>query len=372
MGGKISVPEQDANILKCMKLFRLTEEEISDFWKIFQKLDNEKTGLVPLTAIFESFKYKRNLYTDCLLELLEIEHDGEINFSDFLLMVNTYCFFETREILRFCFYCFDQDRTGFISVEDMDTLMYILHNVKAGDKVHGNIKESREKLEFKGDPPQIDFEEFALIHTKYPRIFEPAFSLQQLMMIYTLGELWWTRKKRENQDIRDEADRKIAKQKAKKNNKKTAKKNRQIRRNMGLIKYYFCPCYRALYDPANSETAHLSAEEKVEREKQIALRRRKAELDLKNPVTAEWLKYEKKVAPDLAALDYVPEETGVVALANNNSNSMEDQNQLLVVQEMKDSKTFLDQKVLTTARPREERAYNRAERRKQRKKVDLL
>lgn len=265
---------------------------------------------------------------------------------------------------------------GFINVEDMDTLMYILHNVKAGDKVHGNIKESRERLEFKGDPPQIDFEEFALIHTQYPRIFEPAFSLQQLMMIYTLGELWWTRKKRENQDIREEADRKIAKQKAKKDTKKMAKKNRQIRRNMGLIKYYFCPCYRALYDPANSETAHLSAEEKVEREKQIALRRRKAELDLKNPVTAEWLKYEKKVAPDLAALEDVQEETGndtalVPYNNNNNSNSLGEQNQLTVVQETKDSKTFLDQKILITARPREERAYNRAERRKQRKKLDI-
>lgn len=40
----------------------------------YLRLDNEKTGLVPLSAIFESFKYKRNLYTDCLLELLEIEH----------------------------------------------------------------------------------------------------------------------------------------------------------------------------------------------------------------------------------------------------------------------------------------------------------
>lgn len=249
--------------------------------------------------------------------------------------------------------------------------MYILHNVKAGDKVNGNIKASREQLEFKGDPPQIDFEGFASIHTRYPRIFEPAFSLQQLMMIYTLGELWWTRKKRENQDIREEADRKIAKQKAKKDMRKTSKKNRQIRRNMGLIKYYFCPCYRALYDPANSETAHLSAEEKVEREKQIALRRRKAELDLKNPVTAEWLKYEKKVAPDLAALETI-EETGIdTKVLNNNSKSLADQNHFLVMQEAKDAKTFLDQKILITARPREERAYNRAERRKQRKKIDI-
>jgi hypothetical protein len=37
MGGKIVVPEADANIAKCVKSFHLTPKDISDFWKIFQK-----------------------------------------------------------------------------------------------------------------------------------------------------------------------------------------------------------------------------------------------------------------------------------------------------------------------------------------------
>ena len=37
MGGKIVLPEADANITKCIKNFRLTPTDISDFWKIFQK-----------------------------------------------------------------------------------------------------------------------------------------------------------------------------------------------------------------------------------------------------------------------------------------------------------------------------------------------
>ena len=74
MEGKIVVPEADANIAKCVKSFHLTPKDISDFWKIFQKLDKEKTGLVSLLAIFKSFKYERNLITDCLLELVDVEH----------------------------------------------------------------------------------------------------------------------------------------------------------------------------------------------------------------------------------------------------------------------------------------------------------
>jgi Ca2+-binding EF-hand superfamily protein len=67
--------------------FLFSPKDISDFWKMFQKLDKAKTGLVPLITIFHKIEMERNLITDCLLELLEIDHDGEINFSDFLYMV---------------------------------------------------------------------------------------------------------------------------------------------------------------------------------------------------------------------------------------------------------------------------------------------
>ena len=51
MGGKIVLPEVDPNINKVIKNFRFTPKDISDFWKIFQKLDKQKTGLVPLAAM---------------------------------------------------------------------------------------------------------------------------------------------------------------------------------------------------------------------------------------------------------------------------------------------------------------------------------
>mmetsp|Transcript_23028 Transcript_23028/g.51632 ORF Transcript_23028/g.51632 Transcript_23028/m.51632 type:complete len:105 (+) Transcript_23028:229-543(+) len=88
MGGKIVLPEMDDNVNKVVKNFMFTPTDISDFWKIFSKMDKAKTGLVPLVDIFKRVEMERNLITDCLLELLEIEHDGEINLSDFLYMVS--------------------------------------------------------------------------------------------------------------------------------------------------------------------------------------------------------------------------------------------------------------------------------------------
>ena len=64
---------------------------------------------------------------------------------------------------------------------------------------------------------------------------------------------------------------------------------------MGLIRFYCCPCLRYLYDDTKEQ---LTEEEKAERERLIALARRKAELEAKNPNTFVAKKFEKKVKGD--------------------------------------------------------------------------
>lgn len=73
------------------------------------------------------------------MEALDIEHDGEINYSDFLKLLVSFCMFEPFELLKFCFYCFDQDKAGFFSIEDLKQLMYALHNVKPNATVTGQV-----------------------------------------------------------------------------------------------------------------------------------------------------------------------------------------------------------------------------------------
>ncbi len=230
-------------------------------------------------------------------------------------MVTSYCFFEPTEILRckndyytcnvlsvdccccasaaVCFYTFDQDKTGFFSVDDLNSLVNVVHNIKGGATVRGNVKLSWMKLTFGGD--QIDFNEFSRISNAFPRLFEPAFRLQQQMMNFYMGDAWWARKKRVNQDSKDDADAKIRKIEAKKEKRRQGKKNKKIQRSMGLLKYYACPCLRRYYDPARTEYDELTDEQKLERDKQLAVARRQAELRIKNPETAQWIKYKKKI-----------------------------------------------------------------------------
>eukprot|EP00598_Pedospumella_elongata_P007760 CAMPEP_0184985514 /NCGR_PEP_ID=MMETSP1098-20130426/14154_1 /TAXON_ID=89044 /ORGANISM="Spumella elongata, Strain CCAP 955/1" /LENGTH=409 /DNA_ID=CAMNT_0027509603 /DNA_START=91 /DNA_END=1320 /DNA_ORIENTATION=+ len=390
MGGKIVLPEVDPNINKVIKNFRFTPKDISDFWKIFQKLDKQKTGLVPLAAIFKKIEQERNLITDCLLELLEIEHDGEINFSDFVYMVATYCFFEPIDILKFCFYVFDQDKTGFFSVDDLNNLVNAVHNIKSGNTVKGTVRASWVKLTFAGE--EFEFEEFKRIHNAYPRLFEPAFRLHQNMMIGFMGEWWWNAKKQLVIDVKELADAKIKAMAQKKEKKKQRKKDRKTQRAMGSLRYFLCPCMRKYYDPSLSAYDKLSEEEKAQRDKEIAAARRQAELRVKNPETAVWLKYQKKIAAEnqVYSLEEEPEEderdpeqrrildathAATAAAVHKPPEPAPTATSTAVANYIQPSlgltkkvvvNSYLDQKVNITAAMRAERAESRAERKARR------
>jgi hypothetical protein len=263
--------------------------------------------------------------------------------------------------------------------------MNMVHNIQKGKTVNGTVKASWVKLEFKGD--QLEFSELRKIHDAFPRLFEPAFRLQQNMMIHTLGEVWWTLKKRSLQDVKDLSKLKMEQLKAKKEAKKQRKKNRKIKRNMGLIKYYLCPCLRRQYDPELSEYDKLSASQKAEMDKQLAVARRQQELKIKNPETIHWLKYQEKIGKDLELLEKkekgqkgedIGEEEEETAVTSNHHHLQDKNGETGVSQVIhsqreeternntNNAKTFLEEKTTATARSREERAYLRNERKKER------
>ena len=244
----------------------------------------------------------------------------------------------------------------------------MVHNVQKGKTVIGTVKASWLKLQFKGE--QLEFKELQRIHDSFPRLFQPAFLLQQNMMIHTLGEIWWTRKKRSLQDVKDLNKEKLEQMKARKEARKQRKKNRKIQRNMGLIRYYLCPCLRKYYDPSLSEYDKLSEEQRKEMDRQLAIQRRQNELKIKNPETVAWLKYQEKVEQDLKLLEG---ETNAEVIEEGGSPVPKEANEVALVStnveegvKTTPAKSYLQEKISATARSREERALMRSERKKQR------
>ena len=208
-------------------------------------------------------------------------------------MVTTYCFFEVPQLMQYMFFCFDQDKTGFFEIDDVNQLMNALYDVKTGeDTVKGTVKESWMKLDFSSD--KIEYPELVEINKKFPRMFAPAFRLQQQLMFTYMGEYWWTNKARANQNIKNKAYAAAKAKEEKKEKKKEAKKNRKIKKNMGLIRYFCCPWNRKQYDPTRNAYDDLTDEEKEKKNQAFRLAKRKAELAVKNPETTYWTKYKEK------------------------------------------------------------------------------
>lgn len=280
-----------------------------------------------------------------------------------------------------CFYIFDQDKTGFFSIDDLNNLVNAVHNIKSGATVTGTVRASWVQLTFAGE--EFEFEEFKRIHNAYPRLFEPAFRLHQNMMIGFMGEWWWNAKKQQVLDLKELADAKIAAAIAKKEKKKQRKKDRKTLRAMGAVRYYLCPCMRKYYDPSLSAYDKMSEEEKALRDQEIAVARRQAELRVKNPETAIWLKYQKKIAAENQVYsleeeqeedDLSPEQRRIAdatQAATAALHAPEPAHSLAVTTYITPSlgltkkvvvNSYLDNKVHITAAMRADRAESRAER----------
>lgn len=248
-----------------------------------------------------------------------------------------YCVMDELEICKVLFYVFDPDKQGYIFVDDLKALMNIVHNVKHPDTVTGIVKEEWKKLAFNADG-RIEFNEFLKYHNLSPWLMKPVFRLQTTMQQHSISEAYWDDKKRELHDKRMLADLIMKKKAEKKLNKKKNVKERKLKKKMGLIKYYLCPCYRKFYDTDNV-VDYLTEDEKKERAEKIKLARRMADLKAKNPETAPWKKFEKKINPDITP-------GGDAA--------------------------FVEEKIEKIERKRGERVENRAERRRKRQNDEHL
>lgn len=301
MGAALNVPDADENMKKAIVLANLTPREVRGFFKIFRKFDKDRKGLIKLSELFESMEECRTVFTDSLLDLLEIEHDGRLNFSDFLLMVVTYCLFEPIEILKFCFFVFDQDKHGFFEQTELKMLLHILHGVKTGDTVKGNIKVSWQNMKFSEDD-RVEFEELLTFHQQFPRLFQPAFKLQLNMMLYIKGNRWWSLKKSALQKLKDESKAKLEKDKISQESRARKAAERKLRRKMGLIRYFCCPCLRFMFIEVEPTVNPIEDDEKKKKALAIQEAKRQYELKLKNPETPAWKIYENKKAQALEGL----------------------------------------------------------------------
>ncbi|OQR91232.1 hypothetical protein THRCLA_09061 [Thraustotheca clavata] len=268
--------------LKCVyDLFVVTDTDMRSMYKHFSRSDAEVcvffkiqltsgSGTINRDEFFRSCHEERTAVGDAVFALIDIDGSGELDFSEYVEALGAFCLLNPEEILKFCFFVFDQDKNGTIENAELDSLLEILH-AEGGTS---NMKEALASFHFHADG-KLDFAEFELLHQQFPTLLYPVFRLQENLKLYTMGSSWWRKRVELLQAIKDEKDRPEGERKEDIAAKKKAK--RQLaRKKMGCFRYYFCPCRRSKY--MVEETA-ISEEALIEEAKQREIEAQKKKLE---------------------------------------------------------------------------------------------
>lgn len=193
-----------------------------------------------------------------------------MDFSEYVAALSTFCVLGRDEVLKFCFFVFDDDKNGTIEGNELDALLELLHS----DGQSSNIKTALESFGFNSDG-KIDFSEFQALNQQFPSLLYPAFRMQENMRRYTLGNKWWEKKisemgqERQKKALQGEEAR-LLREKKKKTLQLTL-----LKKKMGCFKYYLCPCRRNRYivEDSDEEEENEELDEETKRQQAEALRR---------------------------------------------------------------------------------------------------
>jgi len=232
----------DARMQKVIDLLELEDSHLKKLWAIFRKYDKDKSGTVDTKEFYDLVHEKASVFADSIFELIEVENEGELDFSEFVQAISTYCMFGKEDVLKFCFYIFDRDKNGYIEEDELHALVQMLHQ----NSLSANLRLSLDKLDTNNDG-KVDFKEFKVMNDIYPQVLFPAFRMQANMMMYTLGNQFWMNKRHQLETKRQDLVKKSQKIAAAEEKRLQAIQRREIRRRMGFVRYYLCCLERQKY-----------------------------------------------------------------------------------------------------------------------------
>lgn len=158
----------------------------------FDSIDVDGSGHVDIPEILERIETKQSPFTDELFVsfLDDRNSEGTVNFEEFVYVFVSYCMNTKDDILKFCFETFDQDGNDLISEKEYVEMMKCVNGHEDGPMFPGNYRTAMRRFDTNKDG-SLSYEEFSAFEAQYPMVLYPAFSIQDKMQKWTLGEEAW-------------------------------------------------------------------------------------------------------------------------------------------------------------------------------------
>ena len=255
-----AAPPADERLQKVIEMLNLQKEDVARLHTMFKQYDVDGSGTIDTKEFYELTHERESVFANSIFEIIETNKPQELDFSEFVQALCTYCMFGKEEVLKFCFYIFDKDKNGYIEEDEMLALVRILHE----NSMNHSLKMAIASLDEDGDG-KINFGacrasqcarlwvcvggcvggwvvcvgvcvrvcscvyvcmcvcvilftraweaegaanihspllplpavEFKVMNERFPQVLFPAFRLQSSMMLHTMSTEWWLNKRDE-------------------------------------------------------------------------------------------------------------------------------------------------------------------------------
>lgn len=236
---KAKPPIDDSKIEKIKKLFKIPQDKVDILWRHFTKYS--RGGFLHADDFFNKYlNISKSRIALSMFELMDTRNDESLTFDEFLKIICTFATFSTIDLVRFCFYALDMDRTGTVEKNEVKHFVYDMWDNNLTSNTHTGLS-YLDRID-DGDS-RYNFQEFFEMHVKYPQLLYPVFRLQQVVIQRTLGETWWEWKRVHLIEEKLETKEKNAariKQEQIKNEKEALKANDyMVKKRMGISWYLF-------------------------------------------------------------------------------------------------------------------------------------
>jgi Ca2+-binding EF-hand superfamily protein len=238
-------PAKDVRIERMMKSFSITDEDLTILHRVFHKYDRNRSGKLTVEDYFSLIlQLPRTPLLESLLDLVGTTKNGEISFGEFVEITCTYAFFETNEIIRYCFFIIDRERAGYIYKAEIKHFIKTIWSEGLVPNNYGsNFKAAHAYLDEKDEDGlgQFVMRDIIEFHKLFPFIFYPAFRLQFEIERSSLGEQVWEVKKKIVKDLQNKEKKAIEDAEGKRmralEEQKAKTEEENLRKRMGW-KYY--------------------------------------------------------------------------------------------------------------------------------------
>ena len=162
------------------RLLDLKEYQLRHLYRVFQSVDLDGSGSISVVEFLKLIDtidtpFVRVFIDQVVFDFADLNTDGQLNFSEFLIAATAICSLSRKELLFFLFRMFDTDKSGAIEHREFAKLASAVGDM--GSLFPGNYAQFFDKFDA-NDDGEIDFTEFLTINDRFPMLFFPASRLQ--------------------------------------------------------------------------------------------------------------------------------------------------------------------------------------------------